>query len=379
MALFVGAFSRSESGLGLATSAAGDQVQDEIVRGLVRYFEPRGISTHAIVLTPVPSWPRGPLLVNSFKLDNVFWPAFLNIPIFKQLCFSICLIVSLVQRRPKHVFFYNGDLFSCLTAIAYKLFCDKTRIIGIVQDVLTYPGCSRLKALSYSTALRLLRFFDLVVPISRDIVADFNLKEDRVVVFRGGLSRQSARLRDYGLGSIDPRIAVFAGALESYNGVDRLVDLWPNSGDLELHVFGKGACECFVRDAASRNRMVIFHGQCTEAEVSSWLARSMVNFCLRYPLDIETKYFFPSKFFNIMAAPGIPVVNQFHGLPADASELCVVVSDDLSDFFKGIEEIVSAYNVIKIRSLRLEWLSANADWSKVLTYVIESRVEGYSE
>lgn len=371
---YVGAFSRPDSGPGRGSSAAGDQVQDEIFRVLGRYFEPNGVSCQAIVLSPVPSWPMGPAWVSAFRLNNVIWPAFVNVPGLKQLFFSFFLAVSLVRRRPAIIFFYNGDLFSFAISIVYKVFRPYARLVGIVQDVLTYPGCSRLKALSYSFAMRLLRYFDLIIPISRDIADDFKLQVDKVFVFRGGITRQADALLAHSIGNINARIAVFAGALESYNGVDKLVSMWPAFGDFELHVFGKGVCEGFIKDVSARNPLVVFHGVCSEDVVTTWMARAVLNFCLRYPIGIEAKYFFPSKFFNVMAAPGIAVVNRFHGLPTDAAELCVVVNDDLVDFFARIDEIPSAYNMAIGRSLRLDWLSTNADWSQALKYAIESRI-----
>lgn len=368
---FVGAFSCPGYSLDLASSAAGDQVQAEILRVLFSYFEPKGVSLRAIVLRPVQSWPEGPVHSKGIRADGVVWPDFLNIPVLKQLSFSFSLAISLLISRPTIVFFYNADIFSSAVAVAYRFFFRKARLVGIVQDVLTYPGCSRAKSLGYSIALKLARSFDCIVPISRDIVEDFRFTDERVVVFRGGLTRQAKGLLGRDISAVDPRIAVFAGALESYNGIDRIIEKWPDSGDMELHVFGKGACEGMVKEVAARNRLVVFHGNCTEDVVSSWMCKALLNFCLRYPAAIETKYFFPSKFFNVMSAPGIPVVNKFHGLPVDAGELCLIVNEDLDYFIQSIGGISRKFNLADNRFARIKWLANNADWAKTIESVID--------
>ena len=374
-AIFVGAFSHPDSALDLGSSAAGDQVQAEILQLLGSFLELKGISLRAVALRPLQSWPRGPVWSKAMKAGCVGWPSFLNLPVLKQLSFSFSLAVKLILNKPKIVLFYNADLFSSAAVIIYRFVFRRVRVIGIVQDVLTYPGCSRAKSIGYSVALRLARSFDIIVPISQDIAEDFRINNERVVVFNGGLTRQAKWLRSQDTFSVDPRIAIFAGALESYNGIDRIIDKWPDSGDIELHIFGKGTYEGRIKELAARNRLVIFHGYCTEEVVSSWMCKAMINFCLRYPVGIETKYFFPSKFFNVMAAPGMPVVNRFYGLPFDAAKLCLVVNDSLANFLQSIEEVFRNCNLEDSRSSRLEWLADNADWSKVIRQVIERAIE----
>ncbi|GLT20764.1 hypothetical protein GCM10007933_02160 [Zoogloea oryzae] len=134
-------------------------------------------------------------------------------------------------------------------------------------------------------------------------------------------------------------MAVFAGALESHNGVDKLVRQWIQYDiNYPLHVFGRGSLEKEIRDMAERSEWVFFHGLVSEAEVAQWQARSLWNFCLRYSIGLNQRYFFPSKFFNIAAAPGGVIVNNLYGLPDVLRPYLSVVDEGLTQLKSALDK-----------------------------------------
>ena len=52
---------------------------------------------------------------------------------------------------------------------------------------------------------------------------------------------------------------------------------------------------------------------------------------LRFDLGIETKYFFPSKFWEALASESHIICNQFDSFPDDLKKYCVMLSPDFSN------------------------------------------------
>ena len=91
-------------------------------------------------------------------------------------------------------------------------------------------------------------------------------------------------------------IAVFAGRLEKYNGIDKLINFWNKYiTDFELHVYGSGSYESQVIKKAKANSKIKFFGLVSDKEIFQVQLNSAVNICLRYSIGLNQNYFFPSK------------------------------------------------------------------------------------
>jgi glycosyltransferase involved in cell wall biosynthesis len=218
--------------------------------------------------------------------------------------------------------------------------------------------------------MRILRALDALVPISKRIRDDFHFDPAKTIVFSGGLTRQGRELMRRGSGEIK-LYAVFAGALEKYNGIDRLVERWSGSGlDMDLHVFGRGSCEAIVRAASNRCPRIVFHGFQPEAEVTEWQARALATFCLRYSFGIDACYFFPSKLINALSAPGAVVVNSFDGFPACLADACFMIDDNLDCLEDCIASIRPNDALEKQRLQRRKWLREECDWQTLIQELV---------
>lgn len=333
-AVFVGHFAPKAEALERASSIAGNQVQRKIFQ---EFSEQCGINqTACYVMTPRPFWPRGPLITRSLTEGSMEFIGYLNLPVIKQLVFASRLLARLIISRPQLCLQYNSYLFENLAILIYRLCHRGSAVAIIIQDIHVAPGVSLfsergLRSLSERTSIRVARHFDLIVPISSAIIDDFHFTSSKCVVFQGGITDfaiQVMRGQEQTLADV----GVFAGGLEPHNGIDRLVDQWLACGiKHQLHVFGRGSLERHVELAALKSDRIIFHGFEPEDVVLSWQRRARWNFCLRYSLGLNQTYFFPSKFFNILCAPGAVVVNDFYALPQTVRDHICVVNDDLSD------------------------------------------------
>lgn len=332
-ALFVGHFAPLRFGSWPAEvgSIAGNQVQREIINELS--LNEAVSATEAISLRPLASWPKARAFVPKAREEGIVFPAFLNLPVLKNLLFSIALFRSLLRARPEVVIAYNSYVFENIAVLLYvKLAGGRTRTAIILQDVHT-DGASlrgRIRGVYERVGLRLARYFNLAAPVTRHIVADFGLNRSRCLIFPGGatdaarvVSQRSVSLRD---------IAVFAGALTPYNGVDVLVEEWIRQGiPHDLHIFGRGALDDELRKLAQGQDNIHIHGLVPEQDVARWLARARWNFCFRLSRGIDQRYFFPSKFFTLACAPGAMITNESFEAPPDLKRFTHVISDDAHD------------------------------------------------
>lgn len=367
---FVGMFERIADQNNRASSSAGNQVQCEILDALEALKASQNIEVHAFAARPIQAWPRGPLMG---RVDGMGISSILNVPYLRRMHSSIKLLQFLFRCKSDIVFSYNPGFFDSIALLLYRQFSGgRVNLTSIIQDVHT-GARSALgpRWVGDFFSMKFARRFDLLLPISKCIADDFGFDHSKVSVFGGGLTRQGRYLLGVNCTSPLP-YAVFAGALEPYNGIDRLVSAWRSmDSDLILHIFGRGSCEQLVRDAASEGGNIIFHGFASEEVVADWQASAAVNFCLRYSIGINARYFFPSKFFNVLAAPGAVIVNKFEGLPAELEGFCFIIDDDLNNLQSKLKSVSFDGNFAGVLQARRDWLKTHAEWVGVVRAALD--------
>lgn len=370
---FVGAFEPLTNTNNLATSAAGNLVQNEILDALAESNKNSNSIVSALSHKPTRSWPNGPIYVKKDEVGTVQLPAFINLPILKHLNFGIALFFFLLRTRTSLIVAYNPGPFETLALLFYRLILQKTFICSIIQDIHSIRERNiSLRSLSDNISIRMARLLDLTIPVSKYIIDDFGLDSEKSIVFRGGMTKQSRELLEVKNEKLKP-YAVFAGALESYNGIDLLLSNWTRlKSEITLHIFGKGSLSSTASDYANRSKTIVFHGFQNEETITRWQKTSLINFCLRYSGTINQRYFFPSKFFNSAAAPGALVANRFEGFPDDLIEHCHIVDDDLNNLPQIVESILSRGVNPNPTGLtrRREWLSQNSNWKQLIQEIL---------
>jgi glycosyltransferase involved in cell wall biosynthesis len=362
--IFVGAFNLEFDATNQASSPGGNQVQVRLIEELQMAFEQGKV--HSFSLTPKRTWPFGPLISRSIRRDSYVFPGFINLSGLKRVLFSLRLFARLLRGRYDVVVKYNVTLSEALALSLVRSVSRKTFVCAIIQDVkLTKYNSWRLSGVLERCSLRLCSSFDFLVPISLAIASDFRFAPVKTMVFRGGITRQTEALAQ-GTGSPLEDVAVFAGGLEPHNGIDVLVNRWIRDGiNLKLHVFGKGSLSGVVQAAAERCANIVFHGFRPEHEVVELQRRSAVNFCLRFAKNIDPRYFFPSKFVNVLCSPGAVAVNKFSGLPPELRHCVGILDDDLSNL-TGVLSSRRPLSSIANYCERRKWVESNCQWRSVV-------------
>lgn len=341
MILFIGSFS-DPSLNDFQGSGAGAKVQCEIIDAL-KYQEKDVV---ALVMPEVPSWPKGKLIQQSKCSDVARFLPIINVSFLKRFSFLVQVFFYFVRYRPKSVFYYNASVLTCIFSFILHYF-GTSRIL-ILQDVFI-PKFERFislfnprKILLYFYVKILPFSFDFYIPITGHCITDICLPKEKSVVFPGGVP--ASRLREFSNSTpLVSNFAVFAGALEDYNGVDMLVNNWPQHEDIEffLHVFGSGRLSNLVLEKSRLNRNIIFHGFKAPAIVDRYLLKSRINFCFRYSKGIDQRFFFPSKFFDLILLPGYLVCNGFDNIPDVLLDYVTIIDDE----FLSLEELILSFSL----------------------------------
>ncbi|GGI71338.1 hypothetical protein GCM10007978_06600 [Shewanella hanedai] len=338
MTLFVGAFNNPVSS-NFFGSGAGAKVQCEIINSL----RSNNNDFKALVMPEVPSWPSSKLFIKSDVVgDYIRFMPILNISFLKRFVFFVQVLIFLFKNKPSSIFFYNSSLLSCVFSYIFRFFGCK-RVL-ILQDVhvpnfKSFSSYLNPKNIIYYTYLKFLPFcYDYFIPITESCISELNLPSARSEVFAGAVPLH--RLNQIkSKSSTSGNYAVFAGAIEPYNGIDLLLENWPRTDDsFKIHVFGTGSVAEYVSRMGKVNPNIVYHGFKSPEVVDEYLLNSKINFCFRYSKVICQNYFFPSKFFDLINLSGFLVCNRFENIPYELSDYVIFSNDDLTDIPQIIHE-----------------------------------------
>jgi hypothetical protein len=369
-------FSHTADANNHAYSPSGDQVQNEILSELNRCKDDE---TNVICIShdPFPSWPSGPIYVKSKKSKTTYFPNYFNIPILKQFIYCVNHIYFMAKLKPRVVIKYNIGLLDAYSMYLMRMLFG-IKITVIIQDIVLPEGGgvkNLIKRMMNIKAVAFAKNFDLIIPISDKIAMDFDYLPSKVMVFRGAVTRQTNEIIEAISKSDDEVLldrAIFAGALEPYNGVDFLINSWIKEEiSVPIIIFGDGSLKKLVIEAQQQSRgVILYKGVQDESTVSNYLISSKINICLRYSIGIKEEYFFPSKFINICAAPGMVICNHFKNIPIELLKHCEVVEDEIRPIIMKVLRLPR--NTLKWHhKQRIRYIRSSENWSSVAKVILQ--------
>lgn len=341
--VFIGHISDPSDCVNNANSIAGYQVQTKIVDAMLDLSGSELFIAYS--MAPHACWPKGPLITRSMNKGVISYLGYINLPFVRHLIFSLRLLICLLSFSPRLCVQYNSYLAENAALLIYRVLTKQSRLAIIIQDVHVLQGFAAslqklIRSIGESISLYLARHYDIVVPISESIIRDFNFSQERSFVFQGGVTDFALRLMSENSEELE-KIAVFAGGLEPHNGVDRLIEKWIlEEIPYVLHIFGRGSLEQRVSDAVKVCDRIVFHGFQSEDVIHYWQCKAYWNICFRYSAGLNQEYFFPSKFVNLLCAPGIVVSNNFHALPVVIKPYICIVDEGISGLLSALNESI---------------------------------------
>lgn len=342
-------------------SPAGAKVQLQILRSLGETYE----DPKAFVLREKRSWPYSKLVEKKVQIDNVIYPLLFNFKLLKFLIFSVSLFLYAIKNNCRDIYQYNSYFFVNIVCLILRLLGRNSTLI--LQDVHCKPRF--LDSLKQGRVVEWLSLqiaklaYTQIVPISETIVEDFKIKRKKCFVWPGGIvgkvesDDEDTQLSKY---------AVLAGTLNPYNGALELCRAWLEQEiDIPLHIFGKGPDKSQIIELTKLSSLIIYHGKVPPQVVEKFTKNATFNFCLRYDENIDQRYFFPSKFFDVYVCKGNAIVNDFYGLSNKMKLNVFIVKDDLNNLSTLMNSIGFNYSKESYFS-RVEYAKENFSWDRCI-------------
>jgi len=374
-----------------AFSRAGNMCQIALLKGLLN----AGVSISKVLsLRPVPSFPRSRNIIfnyastvidDSIKLDFI---PFINIVLIKQLSIGFSALCSILcwgwrMRRSEQriIYVYNisvpPGIFVVLGA-----WLTKSKCVAMIYDLYvpseTAPA-TFFNKVDFWLHKKTLPLFDGLVVITDAISEDFAPGVPSLRV-EGGISSdlveqfsaiESEVTRNESIFSI-----VAVGSLDDVNGFREILDAFKLlQGDrYRLEIAGAGPLESIVRDAASKDDRIRFHGLLPYQDVLKLYAKADVLVNMRLTQRINTRYFFPSKMMEYLTS-GIPVISTCPGnieneYGSFAFLLTLETPEALSHLIRTVADIPVSERLARSRAAR-DYVIANKSWDVQSKMIVE--------
>lgn len=362
---FVGAFNPITNLMSDSSSGAGAKVQYQIIQSI--FADTPDLKT--IVMQEYRTWPFSDFYIKRKRDGCINFLPMVNFFLTKKLFFAFRVFIELIVSSPSKVYFYNTNAYLNFFMWLLSFIRKKHIKILIIQDFnvprkITSSDIFRLNLVfSYFFAKLTKYSFNYFVPITQQLGDHLGFPSNRSYPFLGAV------LDGYNREQIDKstNIAVFAGALEPYNGVDYFLEAWSKlDNPIELHIFGSGTLVELVSSFANDNNRIIYHGFQSPNIVKGYIERAAVNFCFRYSRGIEQEFFFPSKFFDVVANSGIVVCNRFINIPKELEHTIYFVEDDFSNLNFIMHNLISKPSFFE---QRIKILSNAFSWSYIIRII----------
>jgi hypothetical protein len=333
----------------------------EIIKNLKNVFS--SSSLYFFIFEPNKTWPFSKIYISKKNEDEFKFHSYVNIKGIREFFILINRAIKILLNRPTCIFIYNTSFIEALVFYLLKKYF-KFKVILFIQDV---NQNNFLEKFINNYTFKFASNFDLLIPITSSIIEDFKLPEKKTILFSGGCTEIAFKMQEICLKeeiNLFPK-AIFAGRLEKYNGIDKIVDYWiKNNINFELHIYGTGSYKSELISKLNLNPNIKYFGLVSDIDVFNIQLHSAINFCLRYSINLNQNYFFPSKLYNLMSAPGAVVVNNFNNIPDEMLKYTILLEDDFSNLVEILEN--STKYDKEFYNKRIIWLNQFANWKDLM-------------
>jgi glycosyltransferase involved in cell wall biosynthesis len=329
-----------------AMSIAGNMFQAQIIKCL---SESLGSAPSVISSLPIATFPKSHSIIvrptkRKIEKDGEYrLVPFINILFMKQITIAATNFIYLIKwqlryrKELRHIYVYNLYPPLAIAALASKwLFGGKA--IAIILDfphnlIFEFVGWKGfLQRIVVKTEALCLAHFDAIIPATKYVAEDY-CANCPVLVLEGGVDESNdyepniANTVDHG--NSYP-VCLFSGSLTYANGVDLILDSFAllKHIDISLWIFGKGPLETRVRDAASKDKRIVYWGYLENSMVRDYQRKATVLLNTRPSKQLITRYTFPSKLMEYMQS-GRPIITTvLPGIPQEYFQYLYILKDE---------------------------------------------------
>ena len=358
-------------------SIAGNKFQKSFIDNYTLFEKDIDILSYI----PYPRFPVGKkILVNEKTLKNINFIKNINIPVLKEISIWINCLRFLFKNSNKYDVILVYNLFTSYLKPAIIIRnIHKFKVGSIIADMYIdeykYESFFKKirKRINLKKELNLLGNLDFCIPITKQIVEDFEF-EKPYIVLEGGINLESLIEDNKKITNNKKRI-VYTGSIDSVNGIEILIKVAKLIDPLkyEFIIAGDGPLFIELKNELKNNKNIKILGRISNEEAIG-LQRQADLLILTRPVEQKiTRYTFPSKLHEYMNSEVPVLITKLPGIGNEYYDFInIIEKNEPYTIIKNIEEIFGNYKYYKNKAIKgKEYLIKNKTWNKQTKKVIE--------
>lgn len=248
---------------------------------------------------------------------------------------------------PDVVFVYSLGTIPYTIATQIKELNPKTKIVSIIADLPQYmsdnnnPVYRLLKGFDGYIVNKLSEQFDGFLLLSPFMREKLPIMNKPWLVVEGIYNKVN---EPESIPVIDKRIILYTGALEKRYGLMDLVNAFIGipTDDVELWLCGNGGAVEEIKEIASKDSRIRYHGVVSHKEVLVMQRQATLLVNPRHSSEDFTKYSFPSKTMEYLASGTPTLMCRLKSIPTEYDDYLYYFEEETVNGFKTkIEELLS--------------------------------------
>lgn len=287
----------------------------------------------------------------SFKDVDVYEPSFINVRFIRIASRLLAAFVGLCRFSVKDcdIVVYSAYLPFLGAAVLYRSLFRRTNIYLILPDFIEHMGeVSHWRRIVLALETRIFRRLACHVTgfvlLTEAMAEKLGIASDRFVVVEGmidpDINHDVAEVS-----ASNTRIFLYSGTLDRRYGISDLLEAFASirSSDVRLWICGSGNASRDVERAAAHDSRISYFGLVSQDAAREMQRKADILVNPRRPDGEFTKYSFPSKTIEYMAAGKPVVMHNLPGLPFDyLPYLQIPTSPDSSGLAKCMSDLAQA-------------------------------------
>ncbi|MEM0519057.1 glycosyltransferase [Aequorivita flava] len=283
----------------------------------------------------------------------------------------------------QNIILLNSSLGKCLCLMLIKIIY-KTQIFSLTIDT-PFPNIKSnnliYKAYLYiifKVGHKLLKYFDGIIVLNCNVISALNLKIPFIISRVGYKKEQSDKTLIYKkqFNKIKVKKIFFAGTLIKYNGIVEIIEgfLLLNNMNYELHLYGYGDLESYVKEIAKKNEKIFFHGMVDNDLLFDYMQGADLLINARKTDNLANDFGFPSKLIEYMLSGNPVLTTHFKSLPYEYLDfLHIIETEDALGIKLGIEKVFNTDpNILNSMSTKgVDFIKENNNWNCITSEILE--------
>ncbi len=297
-----------------------------------------GINVHCFSVLPVNKENCSKHFVKMKRIKTkgitLCFPLICNLPVIKQLYLMVSAFFSTLFAPEHSVLLYDVLVVapSYGACVAAKL--RKMKKIAIVTDL---PEFMEISESGWMLRLndKLVSLADGYVLLTKQMNDKINKTDKPNIVLEGHVDCEMVHKNHLPFSQIGKKEVIYAGSLQIKYGIQMLCEAFLSCAkkDEVLHVYGDGEYAPALKELATQNSNIVYHGNVPNEEVVEAELNATLLVNPRPSTEEFTRYSFPSKTMEYMVS-GTPVLmTRLPGMPCEYAKYVYLFGEENTQAF----------------------------------------------